>query len=98
MGPAGEVLEAIQKNQLSRLEVETCKRALLELAAEESLPVIDLSPAFDGVKDRRELVIGPDDDHANVQGHRLLAGELYRAIHDREGTCRLQPRATPAAP
>ncbi len=74
------------------------KRRLLELAEETSLTVIDLSPAFDRIKNRSELMVAPWDDHCNARAHRFLADELFRALHDREGHCLLRPRAGTAAP
>jgi hypothetical protein len=71
---------------------EEQKRALQELAQKAFLPVVDMSPAYDSIKNRHELMVAPWDDHTNARGHRLLADELFRALHDSEGHCLLRPR------
>jgi len=73
------------------------RRELLELAEEARVPVIDLSAAFDSVKNRRSLIVSEWDEHCNVKGHRLLADELYKQMHDRDGNLLLRPRAPATA-
>src|SRR5262249_9210009 len=49
------------------------RKEILDLAKEASLPVIDLSNAFAGVRNRRSLMVTAFDDHMNAEAHRLLA-------------------------
>jgi len=53
---------------------------LLQFARAAGLEVIDLSKAFDAVKDRRTLILASWDGHANALGHRLLADKLYEGL------------------
>jgi hypothetical protein len=79
------------------LEQEENKRLLVRLAEETSLPMFDLSGAFDGVKYRTDLILAPWDDHTNAKGQRYIADALFRAVHDREGKCLLLPRGATSA-
>jgi hypothetical protein len=85
-------------SNLEVVEQEQNRQELVKLAAELSIPFLDLSHAFDGVKYRTDLTLAPWDDHTNAKGCRLLAEELYRALHDREGNCVLRLRTSPASP
>jgi GDSL-like Lipase/Acylhydrolase family len=80
------------------LEQEENKKQLREMAEKVELPFLDLSHAFDGAKYSYELIIAPWDDHTNARGQRLLAQELFRALHDPEGKCLLKPRPGAPAP
>jgi hypothetical protein len=51
-----------------------------ELAQQAGLPVLDLSRAYHGVTNRREVAVAPGDAHPNAEGHRRLADELYRQM------------------
>jgi hypothetical protein len=77
--------------QAAEAQVET-RRQLLELAQELRLATLDMSATFDGVKNRRELVVAAWDEHANAKGHQLLANELYKLLHDSRGNVILEPR------
>jgi hypothetical protein len=55
---------------------------LSQLAQEAGLPMIDLSKAFDGVKNRRSLMVNSFDDHMNAEAHRLLADCLFKHLHN----------------
>src|SRR5262249_34555410 len=72
---------------------EKIRELFLKSAEESSVPVLDLSHAFDRVKNRIELIVAPWDGHTNAVGHRLLANELYRALQGPDGHCVLMPRA-----
>jgi len=63
------------------------RQQLLDLARAADLPIIDLYAAFDGVADRRSLMLDPtvSYSHTSPLGHRLLAEELYKQLHDQEG-------------
>jgi hypothetical protein len=82
------------KDQLQYQEEQ--KRVLQELAKEASLPIVDMSPAYESIKNRTEFMVAPWDDHTNARGHRLLGNQLFRALHDSEGKCLLRPRTTNA--
>jgi hypothetical protein len=56
---------------------------LLGAATDSGISVIDLSPAFDQVDDRKTLILAEWDDHTNVIGHRLLADQLYEQLDQR---------------
>jgi hypothetical protein len=56
------------------------RRKVLGLARAAGLKVIDLSPAFDSVADRRALILAKWDDHTTALGHRLLADKLYEGL------------------
>jgi hypothetical protein len=71
---------------------EEGKRLLQGFAAELSIPVLDMCPAFDQVRNRQEVIVAPWDVHTNERGHRLLADELFRLVHDNEGHCLFRPR------
>jgi hypothetical protein len=73
---------------------EIAKQQLQELGAEESIPFLDLCPAYEHIRNRRELMAAPWDDHTNARGHRLLADQLFRLVHDSEGRCLFRPRTT----
>jgi hypothetical protein len=61
--------------------LESASRSkVLGLARAAGLKVIDLSPGFDSVADRRALILAKWDDHTTALGHRLLADELYRDL------------------
>jgi hypothetical protein len=53
------------------------RRELLGPASSLGLKVIDLSPAFEGIEDRRSIYLAEWDEHTNARGHRLLADTLY---------------------
>ena len=53
---------------------------LSRLARAVGLEVIDLSTAFDSVKDRNTLMLAKWDHHTTALGHRLLAEELYKDL------------------
>jgi hypothetical protein len=50
---------------------------LLGPASALGLKIIDLTPAFEGIEDRRSLYLTEGDEHTNARGHRLLADTLY---------------------
>ena len=52
----------------------------MELAREAGFVVLDMTHAFDGETDPRELWIAPWDSHPNARGHRLLADALYAEL------------------
>jgi len=56
---------------------------LIRAAHANGLEVIDLSPAFDGVTDRDQLVLAKWDQHTTALGHRLLAEKLYDGLVQR---------------
>jgi hypothetical protein len=58
----------------------TGRREVLRLARAAGLEVIDLSPAFNSVADRGQLVLAEWDHHTNALGHRLLAEKLYEGL------------------
>jgi hypothetical protein len=62
------------------------KDLLFTWAREAGLPTIDLSDAFDGVKNRRRLMVEPFDDHMNAEAHHLLAACLFKKLHNPDGT------------
>ena len=53
---------------------------VIRLARAAGLEVIDLSPAFDSVRDRNTLIIAKWDHHTTARGHRLLADTLYERL------------------
>jgi hypothetical protein len=59
---------------------------LFQLAQEAGLPVIDLSETFDGVKNRRALMVNSFDDHMNAEAHRLLSDCLFKKLHNPDGS------------
>jgi hypothetical protein len=69
----------------SSQEAEKNKRGLILHAREAHLQLIDLSNAFDGVKNWRSLMVTQFDDHMNAEAHRLLADCLFRNLHDGQG-------------
>jgi hypothetical protein len=81
-----------QPQETSR--TRTRRQQLLELAQAADLPILDLSPAFKDVSDRRTLMLDPTASysHTNELGHRLLADELYKQLHDPNGALILKPR------
>jgi len=61
--------------------VEQADRSeVIRLARAAGLEVIDLSPAFDSVRDRNTLIIAKWDHHTTARGHRLLADKLYERL------------------
>jgi len=61
--------------------VEQADRSeVIRLARAAGLEVIDLSPAFDSVRDRSTLIIAKWDHHTTARGHRLLADKLYERL------------------
>jgi hypothetical protein len=76
------------------VEAETQKKnELLDWAAKAGLPTINLSNAFDGIKNRRSLMVTPFDDHMNAEAHRLFADCLFQNLHDRSGKLILDDRS-----
>lgn len=84
--------------------VESRRRALLGLAEQTRLPVLDLSAAYNDIEDRGTIMVAPArsynlqsgkrdevDDHPNELGHKLLAEELLRKLQSPEGRGLLQP-------
>ena len=53
---------------------------MVHLARAAGLEVMDLSPAFDSVKDRYTLMVAKWDQHTSAVGHRLLADKLYEGL------------------
>lgn len=53
---------------------------IVRAASRAGLEVLDLSSAFDRVKDRDTLILAPWDNHTNATGHRLLADDLYEKL------------------
>jgi hypothetical protein len=53
---------------------------LQEITRAVGLEMIDLSPAFDTVTDREDLILAEWDHHTNALGHRLLAEALYERL------------------
>jgi hypothetical protein len=72
---------------------EKIRLLFLQYAEESSVSVLDLSHAFDRVKNRIELIVAPWDGHTNALGHHLLADALYRALQGPDGHCVLEPPA-----
>jgi hypothetical protein len=61
------------------------RKRTLELIQEMGLPILDLTPALNQVKNRRGLMVEGDENHYNEEGHRLLADELYKQLHPKGG-------------
>jgi hypothetical protein len=83
------------------------RNEVIESAHDAGLPVLDLFNSYQSVADRNSLMVMPEakyrlrslkregfDDHPNAEGHRLLAQELYRALHTPEMQNLLQPKET----
>jgi hypothetical protein len=77
---------------------------ILQRARDTGLPVLDLFDSYQSVSDRNSLMLEPEapyqfslwkrknfDDHPNAEGHRLLADELYKALHTPQGQTLLKP-------
>jgi hypothetical protein len=73
------------------------RRRIMELAQQAGLTILDLSPAYDPVRDRHTLMVTPSasDSHTNEYGHQLLADQLYMLLHTDVGAALLK-RAAPA--
>jgi hypothetical protein len=56
------------------------RRELIRHAEAAGIEVIDLSPAFEHVADRKTLILAEWDNHTTPLGHRLLADTLYEAL------------------
>jgi hypothetical protein len=61
--------------------VESASRSeIIRLAGASGLEVIDLSPAFDAIVDRDNLIVAKWEHHTTALGHRLLADKLYEGL------------------
>lgn len=58
---------------------EERERAIVEVAREAGLPVIDMRGLFAGM-DEPSLVVADWDRHPNAEGHRLIAERLYQEL------------------
>ncbi len=52
------------------------------VAEEAGFIVLDLSDAYDN-QDLDSLVVAYWDKHPNAKGHRLIAEDLYRKLHEK---------------
>jgi hypothetical protein len=50
------------------------------IARSSGLPVVSLRGAFDSFDDRKSLWVAPWDAHANAEGHRKIAEQLYPTL------------------
>lgn len=77
----GATAQVILFPRLDRIREDRAYYGLLmQYAQQVGLPVLDLTKAYDSVKDRKSLQIAPWDDHPKAEGHRLLAETLYQQM------------------